>query len=106
MQCEDCRIDFDAYIEAPDEGFGYAAKLYECNKCYCIFSHSIEDEQYLGTPQEKIKGKLCPECKAPLQETLEKSKIVGVCSNCGKHKAKPTKETVETYIEAYQIYKL
>lgn len=105
MKCETCRIDFDAYIEAPDEGFGYAAQLYECNKCHCIFSHSIQDEQYLGSLQEKIKGMSCPECKAALEETLTKTNIVGVCPNCGKRNAKRSGETAETYIEVFQIYR-
>jgi protein-arginine kinase activator protein McsA len=105
LLCQSCGTEFHAFAQAPDEGFGYAAQLYECKKCHAVFSHSLEDAQYLGSPEKKIVGKACPVCETELEDCLEKISFIGVCPECGKKNYKGTDRSEEAYIEAYQLYR-
>lgn len=102
--CQTCDNEFFGYVEVPDEGFGYAAQLYECDQCHEIFSHSIEDTLYEGPPEEKIKGRSCPKCNAPFEKSLHRKKLIGNCPVCGDSNFQGTNESEETHIEAYQLY--
>ena len=105
LLCQSCGTKFYGFAQAHDEGFGYAAQLYECLKCKAVFSHSLEDAHYLGPPEKKMIGQVCPECRTELINCLEKKSFIGVCPECGKRNYKGTDKSEEAYIEAYQLYR-
>lgn len=102
--CNECNQEFSGYTEAPEEGFGYEAQLYECKFCHTIFSHSIESAMYRGPLNDQIVDRLCPTCNSSLKDSLEKRNLVGVCPKCGKANYKALDEAREEYIETYQLY--
>jgi hypothetical protein len=104
VRCTICGTDFDGFCEAPDEGFGYAAQIYECGGCHTVFSHSLEAVHYLGAVQSRIAGIKCPVCARPLVETLRKIEFTGLCPSCGHRDYDGTDEAEEAQIPSYQIY--
>jgi phage FluMu protein Com len=104
VRCFSCGTEFEGFAEAPDEGFGYAHKLYECENCHTVFAHSIEDEQYLGSVAARVKTLRCPVCRKLLEETLRKKEFVGVCPTCGRCDYAGTDQGEEASIASFQLY--
>ena len=104
VRCFQCGTDFDGYVQSPNEGFGYAAQLYECSGCHTLFSHSLEDGHYGGPLQSRIAGVQCPVCARPLADTLRKTQFSGQCPTCGRRDYAGTDEAVEAHVPSYQIY--
>ena len=104
VRCVSCSTEFDGYTEAPDEGFGYAAQLYECSSCHSIFSHSHEAGFYGGALRDRIEGVKCPVCSCLLTDTLRKTEFTGHCPTCGRRDYAGTDDAIEAHIPSYQIY--
>jgi len=104
VRCMTCGEEFDGVTEAPDEGFGYAAQLYECSECHTLLSHPLEAGYYLGSVLNRVQGVSCPGCSRPLADTLRKIDFAGRCPNCGRRDYCGTDEAVEARILSYQIY--
>jgi hypothetical protein len=104
LLCQGCGTEFVGFAETPDEGFGYAALLYECTKCHAVFSHSTEDADYQGPPEKRIRGQSCPGCGALLDRCLERRSLVGVCPSCGGRNFDGVGQAEEAYMQAYQLY--
>ena len=104
VRCTRCSTDFDGFCEAPDEGFGYSAQIYECSGCHTIFSHSQEDAFYRGPVSSHIERVQCPVCSRPLIETLRKIEFAGLCPSCGRRDYIGTDEAEEARIPSYQIF--
>jgi hypothetical protein len=104
VRCFSCGTEFEGYTEAPDEGFGYAAQLFECSGCHAIFSHSQEDAFYRGALRDRIAGVQCPVCARLLADTLRKIEFTGICPTCGLRDYAGIDDAVEARIPSYQIY--
>ena len=105
LLCLSCGATFHGFTYATDEGFGYAAQLYECKNCQAVFSHSIKDVQLFGPLDKKIIGQTCPICKTELKECLEQKNVIGSCPECAEKNYRRTcGSSEEVYIEAYQLY--
>lgn len=75
LTCRTCETEFFGYSEVRDTG----ALLYECNECTAIFSLDRDDERPV---EDIVKGKVCPDCGAPLSESLEEKTQAGICPMC------------------------
>jgi hypothetical protein len=104
VRCTRCGTNFEGFCEAPDEGFGYAARLYECSGCHTVFSHLQEDDHYRGPARSHVDGIKCPVCARPLIDTLRKIEFTGLCPSCGRRDYSGTDEAEEARIPSYQIY--
>lgn len=105
LLCLSCETEFYGFTYATDEGYGYAAILYECKNCQAVFSHSIKDVQSLGSLDKKIIGQVCPVCRTELEECLEQRNVIGSCPECAEKNYRRTcGPSEEVYIEAYQLY--
>ncbi len=105
IECEACGTRYECYSDVPDEGFGYAAILYENEFGREVFFHSAEEAAYSGPPSERI---------VALNESFERSgekikirrkqPVCATCPECGS-KLSPTKQELdEVFIEAYEIF--
>ncbi|WP_372845699.1 hypothetical protein [Pontiella sp.] len=73
LTCNSCEVDFFGYSEVRDS----EVKLYECTDCGAIFSLANG-----ASLEEGMQGKFCPDCNAPLEETLEEKTAAGICPMC------------------------
>jgi hypothetical protein len=88
--------------EPNDEGFGYAAVLYECERTRTLFYHSQADPQYYGPPNEKIiqinaNGEFKVRRVHPVHAT---------CPKCGAKDFEKQGKSMEEFIEAVPLYKM
>jgi Zn finger protein HypA/HybF involved in hydrogenase expression len=104
VKCFSCGDEFDGFTEVPDEGFGYAAQLYECGECHSVFFHNLEDAWYRGPVEKQIQKLSCPKCERLLSATLKKRDFVGRCPTCGKRDYNGTDESREVHIRAISLY--
>ncbi|MDF7798215.1 hypothetical protein P4C99_01975 [Pontiellaceae bacterium B1224] len=95
LTCRTCETEFFGYSEASGED---ADKLFECDDCGAIFSlargQSVDDH---------IKGIYCPDCDAPLEESLVEKTSAGICPMCEDRDYYGTGEAEETELETYRL---
>jgi len=104
-KCESCGAQSEFYSDTPDEGFGYAALLYENAFGREVFFHSEEDRTYLGSPAEKILA--LNEAFARDGEKIQirrKQPVAVVCPNCGCRDLRSLGEADQVFIEAYELF--
>jgi uncharacterized paraquat-inducible protein A len=95
LTCRTCETDFFGYSETQD-----GPRLFECEDCSAIFS--LPRDQYASL-DDRIKGKYCPDCDAPLEESLVEKTQAGTCPMCEDRDYYGSGETVETELETYSL---
>lgn len=103
VQCLSCKTSFEGITEAPDEGFGYAAHLYECRGCGSILCQSEETRLYARPLGDRLTSVKCPGCGGALGELIEALDFVGKCPECGKRNYVGTDIARDDYILAYDL---
>ena len=97
LTCQSCDIDFFGYSERPNEGNNDAPSLYECGECNALFSLS-------NAPfEEQTHEKFCPDCDAPLEETLEQRDPTGNCPMCGDRNFHGNIQSEDVEVETYRL---
>lgn len=94
--CNTCETEFFGYSEVRETG----ALLYECNECTAIFSLNRDDERPF---EEIVRGKFCPDCNAPLAESLEEKENAGICPMCEDRDYHGAGEAKEIDLETYAL---
>ena len=103
-QCEECGAHTEFYSDVPDEGFGYAAVLYENEFGREVFFHSEEDSAYLGSPTERIIA--LNESFARQGEKVKirrRQPVSSMCPACASKSLRSIGEQDEAFIEAYAL---
>jgi hypothetical protein len=104
-QCDICGAKTEFYSDVPDEGFGYAAVLYENEFGREVFFHSEEDRAYRGSPAERI-----IELNEAFVRDGEKIKIrrrqpvAALCPTCDSRRLESSGDQDEVIIEAYELF--
>ncbi|VGO14460.1 hypothetical protein PDESU_03022 [Pontiella desulfatans] len=98
LTCRNCDTEFFGYTGIQEDAD--ADKLYECNDCGAIFSLPLGDVPAL---EERIEGKCCPDCDAPLEETLEEKTQAGVCPMCEDRDYYGSGESEEVQLETFRL---
>jgi Zn-finger nucleic acid-binding protein len=94
LTCNSCDVDFYGYSEAQDS----EVKLYECTDCGAIFS--LANGALL---EQCMQGKFCPDCNAPLADTLEEKTAAGICPMCEGRDYYGSGEAEEIELETYWL---
>jgi hypothetical protein len=104
-QCKICGEKVEFYSDIPDEGFGYAAVLYENEFGREIFFHSEEDRAYRGSPAERI---------VELNEAFahdgakirirRRQPVAMLCPQCDSRRLESFGDQDEVVIEAYELF--
>ncbi len=94
LTCRSCEIDFFGYSAAADS----EVKLYECADCGALFS--LPNGASL---EQGMQGKRCPDCNAPLAETLEEKTAAGFCPMCEGRDYYGSGEPEPTDLETYSL---
>ena len=97
LTCRTCETEFFGYTDA--EG-AESDKLFECDDCGAIFS--IPQDQS-NSVEERIQGKGCPDCDAPLEESLVEKTQAGSCPMCEDRDYYGTGDAEEVDLETYSL---
>lgn len=95
LTCRTCETEFFGYSESAGAD---AARLFECDDCGAIFS--LPRGQSVD---EHIRGVFCPDCDAPLEESLVEKTSAGTCPMCEDRDYYGTGETEEVELETYSL---
>ena len=95
LTCRTCETEFFGYTDA--EG-AESDKLFECDDCGAIFSLSKGQ-----SPDEYMTGKCCPDCAAPLEESLVEKTSAGICPMCEDRDYYGTGEAEDVELETYRL---
>jgi ssDNA-binding Zn-finger/Zn-ribbon topoisomerase 1 len=102
VACRQCGQRYSIAHEANDEGFGYAAVLYECERTRTVFYHSQADPQYYGPPNEKI-----IEINLDGEYIVRRTHpVLATCPKCGAKDFDKQGKSTEEFIEAVPLYKM
>jgi hypothetical protein len=94
LTCRTCETDFFGYSESEKS----AVTLYDCDDCSAIFSLSKTE-----SVADHIKGKSCPDCDAPLDETLVEKTQAGICPMCEDQDYYGKGESEDVELETYAL---
>jgi DNA-directed RNA polymerase subunit RPC12/RpoP len=94
LTCRTCEIDFFGYSETADSEI----KLYECADCGTLFA--LPNGVSL---EAAIKGAFCPDCNAPLEESLEEKTAAGTCPMCEGQDYYGSGDPEEVELEIYGL---
>ncbi|MDF7824865.1 hypothetical protein P4B35_12645 [Pontiellaceae bacterium B12227] len=94
LTCRTCETEFYGYTESEKD----SVTLYECEDCTAIFS--LPKGQSVD---EHVKGKSCPDCAAPLEETLVEKTQAGSCPMCEDRDYYGTGEAEDVELETYAL---
>ena len=104
-RCEICGASVEYYSDVPDEGFGYAAVLYENEFGREVFFHSQEDRAYRGSPADRIialnEGFSCDDEKIKIRR---RQPVAAICPECNSRQLESNGEQDEVTIAAYELY--
>ena len=98
LTCRTCETEFFGYTEAKAEEGHQPPNLFECDDCGAIFSISAEESEAVA---ERIQGKTCPDCVAPLEETLVEKTQAGSCPMCEDRDYYGTGDSEDVDLESY-----
>jgi Zn finger protein HypA/HybF involved in hydrogenase expression len=94
LTCRTCETDFFGYSESEAE----SVTLYECDDCTAIFS--LAKGQSVA---DRIRGKHCPDCDAPLEESLVEKTQAGICPMCEDRDYYGNGNMEEVELETYSL---
>ena len=97
LTCNTCDTEFIGYSEADHED---AVLLYECDECGAIFSLSNDDMRPL---EDIVNDRHCPDCDAPLAETLGEKTHAGICPMCEDRDYRGSGASEEVDLETYEL---
>lgn len=94
LTCRTCETEFFGYTESEEA----AVALYECDDCSAIFSLAKGQSM-----EEHMQGKRCPDCAAPLEETLVEKTQAGSCPMCEDRDYYGSGEAETVDLETYAL---
>lgn len=95
LTCRTCETEFFGYSQ-----INGGALLYDCMDCGAIFALDFNDDRPM---EEIVKNKSCPDCDAPLAETLEEKTQAGSCPMCEDRDYYGSGDPEEVDLEIYAL---